>query len=120
MQENRLLDNHSLELFHPLVAREGLLSNCVFTLSQYSGLEKLYISRALKQLVSHLLYLLLLIMINCIYTPDRVQEEFCCQKVDNYLATTHLLLRLPEGSKYDMAKQKDVACVTCQYVVLLL
>ena len=58
-------------------------------------------------------------MVNCISTPDRVQEEFCCQKVDNYLATTHLLLRLPEGSRYDMAKQKGVACVTCQYVVLL-
>ena len=50
MEENRLLDKHSFELFHPLVAREGLLSNCVFTISQYSGLEKLYISRALKQL----------------------------------------------------------------------
>ena len=49
-QENRLLDTNSFELFHPLVAREGLLSNCVFTLSQYSGLEKLYLSRALKQL----------------------------------------------------------------------
>ena len=50
MEENRLLDKHSFELFHPLVAREELLSNCVFTISQYSGLEKLYISRALKQL----------------------------------------------------------------------
>ena len=50
MEENRLLDRHSFELFHPLVARDGLLSNCVFTVSQYSGLEKLYITRALEQL----------------------------------------------------------------------
>jgi len=50
MEENRLIDKHSFELFHPLVAREGLLSNCVFTVSQYSGLEELYISWALEQL----------------------------------------------------------------------
>ena len=50
MEENRLLNKQSFELFHPLVAREGLLSNCVFTVSQYSGLEKLYITRALEQL----------------------------------------------------------------------
>ena len=48
--ENRVLDKNSFELFHPLVAREGLLSNRMFTVSQYSGLEKLYISRALEQL----------------------------------------------------------------------
>jgi len=50
MEAGKLLDKASFELFHPLVARKGLLSNCVFTVSQYSRLEKLYISRVLEQL----------------------------------------------------------------------
>ena len=50
MEAGQVLDKSSFELFHPLVARKGLLSNFVFTVSQYNGLEKLYISRVLEQL----------------------------------------------------------------------
>ena len=45
MEASYVLDKASFELFHPLVAREGRLSNC-----QYNGLEMLYISRVLEQL----------------------------------------------------------------------
>ena len=49
-----------------------------------------------------------------------VQDQLCCQKVDGYLTTTHLLLRSPEGPKYDMAQQKGVRCVTCRCVLVVI
>jgi len=36
------------------------------------------------------------------------------------MTTTHLLLRSPEGPKYDMAQQKGVPCVTCRCVLVVI
>nr|XP_033785877.1 DNA topoisomerase 2-binding protein 1 isoform X2 [Geotrypetes seraphini] len=99
----QLLDPQSNPLFTPLTVVEGStpLDNCVLSVSQFAGAER-----------DSLMYLANLL-------GARVQEYFVRKanlKKDMF-ASTHLVLKEPEGSKYEAAKKWNLPAVTMAWLL---
>ncbi|XP_006169340.1 DNA topoisomerase 2-binding protein 1 isoform X2 [Tupaia chinensis] len=98
-----LVDPKSSPLFTPVSMMTGVtpLENCVISFSQYAGAEK----ESLVFLANHL--------------GARVQEFFVRKSnaKKGMLASTHLILKEPSGSKYEAAKKWKLPAVTIAWLL---
>ncbi|PIK57371.1 putative DNA topoisomerase 2-binding protein 1 [Apostichopus japonicus] len=88
-------------LFRPLVLshRTEPLLDCVITFSQYSGVEKQYLTQFAEILGA-----------TC-------QDYFQRKAKKGAKANTHLVLQSPEGSKYEAAKKWGIPAVTTEWIL---
>nr|XP_056713980.1 DNA topoisomerase 2-binding protein 1 [Euleptes europaea] len=98
-----LLDPHSSPLFTPVSMKEGNtpLEKCVLSFSQFSGAER-----------DSLIYLANLL-------GARVQEFFVrkANPRKGMLVSTHLVVKEPDGSKYEAAKKWNLPAVTMAWLL---
>ncbi|KAI1888905.1 hypothetical protein AGOR_G00173580 [Albula goreensis] len=103
VEQQSLLDLYSHPLFTPLAVLEGRtpLSNCVLSFSQFTGAER----ESLSELAKHL--------------GASVQDYFVrtANQRKGMLASTHLVLRTPEGTKYQAAQKWGLPAVTMRWVL---
>ncbi|XP_030302163.1 DNA topoisomerase 2-binding protein 1 [Calypte anna] len=103
VEQQLLLDPQSNPLFTPVSVMEGVtpLEHCVLSFSQFTGAER-----------DSLVYLAGLL-------GARVQEFFV--RKDNVkkgmFASTHLVVREPDGSKYEAAKKWNLPAVTVAWLL---
>ncbi|XP_071417341.1 DNA topoisomerase 2-binding protein 1 isoform X2 [Pithys albifrons albifrons] len=103
VEQQRLLDVQSNPLFTPVLVMEGAtpLEDCVLSFSQFTGAER-----------DSLVYLAGLL-------GARVQEFFV-RKANikkGMFASTHLVVREPNGSKYEAAKKWNLPAVTVAWLL---
>nr|XP_015210452.1 PREDICTED: DNA topoisomerase 2-binding protein 1 [Lepisosteus oculatus] len=103
IEQQILLDLHMNPLFSPVSTVEGRvpLKDCVLSVSQFTGIER-----------DSLIFLAELL-------GARVQEFFVrrANQQKGMLASTHLVLKEPEGSKYEAAKKWSLPAVTMRWVL---
>ncbi|KAM4705108.1 DNA topoisomerase 2-binding protein 1 [Rhinophrynus dorsalis] len=103
IEQEKILDPQSNGLFTPLPFLEGStpLHDCVLSLSQFIGAEK-----------DSLVYLAGLL-------GAKVQEFFVrkANSKKGMYASTHLVLKDPEGSKYEAAKKWNLPAVTMDWLL---
>ncbi|XP_064187050.1 DNA topoisomerase 2-binding protein 1 isoform X2 [Anguilla rostrata] len=103
VEQQRVLELHSHPLFTPLAVQEGSapLAGCVLSFSQFTGAER----ESLVLLAKHL--------------GASVQDYFV--RTENQrkgmLASTHLVLQTPEGTKYQAAQKWGLPAVTMRWVL---
>ncbi|KAM4028937.1 DNA topoisomerase 2-binding protein 1 isoform 2-T2 [Anomaloglossus baeobatrachus] len=103
IEQEKLLDAHCNALFTPVVYVEGStpLKDCVLSVSQFMGAER-----------DSLVYLAGLL--------GAKMQEFFVRKANTkkgMFASTHLVLREPEGSKYEAAKKWSLPAVTMSWLL---
>ncbi|NWU92992.1 TOPB1 protein, partial [Upupa epops] len=103
VEQQLLLDPQSNPLFTPVPVMEGVtpLEDCVLSFSQFTGAER-----------DSLVYLAGLL-------GARVQEFFVrkANAKKGLLASTHLVVRQPDGSKYEGAKKWNLPAVTAAWLL---
>ncbi|XP_015267726.1 PREDICTED: DNA topoisomerase 2-binding protein 1 [Gekko japonicus] len=103
VEQQVLLDPKSSPLFTPVSVKEGStpLEECVLSFSQFSGAER-----------DSLIYLAKLL-------GARVQEFFVrkANPRKGMLVSTHLVVREPDGSKYEAAKKWNLPAVTMAWLL---
>ncbi|XP_076868343.1 DNA topoisomerase 2-binding protein 1 [Brachyhypopomus gauderio] len=103
VEQQCVLPLWSHPLFTPVVVREGCspLRDCVLSLSQFGGAER----ESLILLAKHL--------------GASVQEYFVrvANQRKGMLASTHLVLQTPEGTKYQAAQKWGLPAVTLRWVL---
>ncbi|KAH0627252.1 hypothetical protein JD844_002763 [Phrynosoma platyrhinos] len=103
VEQQSLLDPQSNPLFTPVPMKEGAtpLEQCVLSFSQFSGAER-----------DSLIYLANLL-------GARVQEFFVrrANPRKGMLVSTHLVVKEPEGSKYEAAKKWNLPAVTMAWLL---
>ncbi|MGH0123457.1 UNVERIFIED_CONTAM: hypothetical protein FKN15_011972 [Acipenser sinensis] len=103
IEQQILLDLQMNPMFSPVAVVEGStpLKDCVLSVSQFTGVER-----------DSLVYLAELL-------GARVQEYFVrkANQRKGMLASTHLVLKEPEGSKYEAAKKWNMPAVTMRWVL---
>ncbi|XP_009975591.1 PREDICTED: DNA topoisomerase 2-binding protein 1 [Tauraco erythrolophus] len=103
VEQELILDPQSNPLFTPVPVMEGFtpLEDCVLSFSQFTGAER-----------DSLVYLAGLL-------GARVQEFFVrkANAKKGMLASTHLVVREPEGSKYEAAKKWNLPAVTVAWLL---
>ncbi|NWH67659.1 TOPB1 protein, partial [Geococcyx californianus] len=103
VEQQLLLDPQSNPLFTPVPVMEGVtpLEGCVLSFSQFTGAER-----------DSLVYLAGLI-------GARVQEFFVrkANAKKGMFASTHLVVREPNGSKYEAAKKWNLPAVTVAWLL---
>ncbi|XP_066441313.1 DNA topoisomerase 2-binding protein 1 isoform X3 [Eleutherodactylus coqui] len=103
IEQEQLLDPQTNALFTPVVYVEGSapLKDCVLSVSQFMGAER-----------DSLVYLAGLL-------GAKVQEFFVrkANHKKGMFASTHLVLREPEGSKYEAAKKWNLPAVTMAWLL---
>ncbi|NXJ83930.1 TOPB1 protein, partial [Trogon melanurus] len=103
VEQQLLLDPQSNPLFTPVPVMEGVtpLENCVLSFSQFTGAER-----------DSLVYLAGLL-------GARVQEFFVrkANAKKGMFASTHLVAREPDGSKYEAAKKWNLPAVTVPWLL---
>ncbi|XP_058878639.1 DNA topoisomerase 2-binding protein 1-A-like isoform X1 [Acipenser ruthenus] len=103
IEQQILLDLQMNPMFTPVAVVEGStpLKDCVLSVSQFIGVER-----------DSLVYLAELL-------GARVQEFFVrkANQRKGMLASTHLVLKEPEGSKYEAAKKWNMPAVTMRWVL---
>uniref|UniRef100_A0A8C1NYD4 DNA topoisomerase II binding protein 1 n=1 Tax=Cyprinus carpio TaxID=7962 RepID=A0A8C1NYD4_CYPCA len=103
VEQQCVLPLASHPLFTPVAVREGFspLKDCVLSVSQFTGAER----DALIQLAKHL--------------GASVQDYFVrtANQKKGMLASTHLVLQTPEGTKYQAAQKWGLAAVTIRWVL---
>ncbi|NXY82680.1 TOPB1 protein, partial [Alcedo cyanopectus] len=103
VEQQLLLDPQSNPLFTPVPVMEGAtpLEGCVLSFSQFTGVER-----------DSLVYLAGLL-------GARVQEFFVrkANAKKGMLASTHLVVRQPAGSKYEAAKKWDLPAVGASWLL---
>ncbi|NXC07493.1 TOPB1 protein, partial [Orthonyx spaldingii] len=103
VEQQVLLDLHSNPLFTPVLVMEGAtpLEDCVLSFSQFTGAER-----------DSLVYLAGLL-------GARVQEFFVrkASAKKGMFASTHLVVREPNGSKYEAAKKWNLPAVTVAWLL---
>ncbi|KAK2517129.1 Topbp1 [Columba guinea] len=103
VEQQLLLDPQSNPLFTPVPVMEGVtpLEDCVLSFSQFIGAER-----------DSLVYLAELL-------GARVQEFFVrkANAKKGMLASTHLVVREPDGSKYEAAKKWNLPAVTVAWLL---
>uniref|UniRef100_A0A8C3Y459 DNA topoisomerase II binding protein 1 n=1 Tax=Catharus ustulatus TaxID=91951 RepID=A0A8C3Y459_CATUS len=103
VEQQALLDLRSNPLFTPVLVMEGAtpLEECVLSFSQFTGAER-----------DSLVYLAGLL-------GARVQEFFVrkASAKKGMFASTHLVLREPNGSKYEAAKKWNLPAVTVAWLL---
>uniref|UniRef100_A0A8C4RPF1 DNA topoisomerase II binding protein 1 n=2 Tax=Erpetoichthys calabaricus TaxID=27687 RepID=A0A8C4RPF1_ERPCA len=103
VEQQQLLDLRSNPMFFPVQVVENCtpLKECVLSVSQFAGMERdslVYLSELLGAKV----------------------QEFFVRKANNrkgMLASTHLVLKEPEGSKYEAAKKWKLPAVTLGWIL---
>ncbi|XP_066543880.1 DNA topoisomerase 2-binding protein 1 isoform X2 [Amia ocellicauda] len=103
IEQQIVLDLHMNPLFYPVSAVDGSspLKDCVLSVSQFTGVER-----------DSLVYLAELLGASV--------QEFFVRKANQrkgMLASTHLVLKEPEGSKYEAAKKWSLPAVTMHWVL---
>ncbi|KAM4688611.1 DNA topoisomerase 2-binding protein 1 [Discoglossus pictus] len=103
IEQEKILDPQSNALFTPVPFLEGTtpLKDCVLSVSQFMGAER-----------DSLVFLAGLL-------GAKVQEYFVrkANPKKNMFASTHLVLKDPEGSKYEAAKKWDLPAVTMNWLL---
>ncbi|NXN86326.1 TOPB1 protein, partial [Bombycilla garrulus] len=103
VEQQALLDLRSNPLFTPVLVMEGAtpLEDCVLSFSQFTGAER-----------DSLVYLAGLL-------GARVQEFFVrkASAKKGMFASTHLVVREPNGSKYEAAKKWNLPAVTAAWLL---
>ncbi|XP_077772515.1 DNA topoisomerase 2-binding protein 1 isoform X1 [Podarcis muralis] len=103
VEQQSLLDPQSSPLFTPVPVKEGNtpLQQCVLSFSQFNGAER-----------DSLIYLAQLL-------GARVQEFFVrkANPRKGMLVSTHLVVKEPEGSKYEAAKKWNLPAVTMAWLL---
>ncbi|XP_056376623.1 DNA topoisomerase 2-binding protein 1 isoform X2 [Hyla sarda] len=103
IEQEKLLDPYSNSLFTPVVCVEGStpLKDCVLSVSQFMGAER-----------DSLVYLAGIL-------GAKVQEFFVrkANPKKGMFASTHLVLRQPEGSKFEAAKKWNLPAVTMEWLL---
>ncbi|XP_028289233.1 DNA topoisomerase 2-binding protein 1 isoform X2 [Parambassis ranga] len=103
VEKECILQLSSSPLFIPVPVMEGHfpLKDCVLSFSQFTGAEK----ESLMELVEHL--------------GATVQDYFVrmANQKKGFLASTHLVLQSPEGTKYQAAKKWGLPAVTMQWIL---
>uniref|UniRef100_A0A6Q2WT35 BRCT domain-containing protein n=1 Tax=Esox lucius TaxID=8010 RepID=A0A6Q2WT35_ESOLU len=103
VEQQCVLELASHPLFSPVPVMEGHspLSDCVLSVSQFTGAER----ESLVELAKHL--------------GASVQDYFvrAANKRKGMLASTHLVLRSPEGTKYQAAQKWGLPSVTLRWVL---
>ncbi|XP_078233485.1 DNA topoisomerase 2-binding protein 1 isoform X2 [Pogona vitticeps] len=103
IEQQSLLDPNSSPLFTPLPVKEGStpLEQCVLSFSQFSGTER----DSLTDLAELL--------------GARVQDFFVrrANPRKGMLVSTHLVVKEPQGSKYEAAKKWDLPAVTMAWLL---
>ncbi|XP_022099813.1 DNA topoisomerase 2-binding protein 1-like isoform X2 [Acanthaster planci] len=101
LEEAQLLDPTTNPLFSPIAITEdgSPLSDCVLTVSQFSGVER--------DCLIHIAELL----------GARCQEYFSRKATNDLRPNTHLLLREASGSKYKAAKKWKVPAITKDWLL---
>lgn len=103
VEKEALLDMFSNPLFTPVPVIEGRLplSNCVLSVSQFTGAER----ESLVELAKHL--------------GANVQDYFVrlANLKKGMLASTHLVLQTPEGTKYQAAQKWGLPAVTMHWIL---
>ncbi|XP_014812448.1 PREDICTED: DNA topoisomerase 2-binding protein 1 isoform X2 [Calidris pugnax] len=103
VEQQLLLDPQSNPLFTPVPVMEGVtpLEDCVLSFSQFTGAER-----------DSLVYLAGLL-------GARVQEFFVrkANAKKGMFASTHLVVREPDGSKYEAAKKWNLPAVTVAWLL---
>ncbi|XP_067234177.1 DNA topoisomerase 2-binding protein 1 isoform X2 [Chanodichthys erythropterus] len=103
VEQQCVLPLASHPLFTPVTVREGFspLKDCVLSVSQFTGAER----ESLIQLAKHL--------------GASVQDYFVrtANQRKGMLASTHLVLQTPEGTKYQAAQKWDLPAVTIRWVL---
>ncbi|XP_050747994.1 DNA topoisomerase 2-binding protein 1 isoform X2 [Gymnogyps californianus] len=103
VEQQLLLDPQSNPLFTPVPVTEGVtpLEDCVLSFSQFTGAER-----------DSLVYLAGLL-------GARVQEFFVrkANAKKGMFASTHLVVREPDGSKYEAAKKWNLPAVTVAWLL---
>ncbi|KAE8596926.1 hypothetical protein XENTR_v10016283 [Xenopus tropicalis] len=103
IEQEKLLDPHSNALFTPVPCLEGSrpLQECVLSVSQFMGAER-----------DSLVYLAGLL-------GAKVQEFFVrkANPKKDMFASTHLVLKDAEGSKYEAAKKWNLPAVTMKWLL---
>ncbi|XP_007421791.1 DNA topoisomerase 2-binding protein 1 isoform X1 [Python bivittatus] len=103
IEQQTLIDPQSSPLFTPVPMKEGAtpLQQCVLSFSQFSGSER----ESLIYLASQL--------------GARVQEFFVrrANPKKGMLVSTHLVLKEPDGSKYEAAKKWNLPAITMAWLL---
>uniref|UniRef100_A0A672T7N7 BRCT domain-containing protein n=1 Tax=Sinocyclocheilus grahami TaxID=75366 RepID=A0A672T7N7_SINGR len=103
VEQQCVLPLPSHPLFTPVAVREGFsaLKDCVLSVSQFTGAER----ESLIQLAKHL--------------GASVQDYFVrtANQRKGMLASTHLVLQIPEGTKYQAAQKWGLPAVTIRWVL---
>lgn len=103
VEQQSVLPLASHPLFTPVTVREGFspLKDCVLSVSQFTGAER----ESLIQLAKHL--------------GASVQDYFVrtANQRKGMLASTHLVLQTPEGTKYQAAQKWNLPAVTICWVL---
>uniref|UniRef100_A0A8C1NQ52 DNA topoisomerase II binding protein 1 n=1 Tax=Cyprinus carpio TaxID=7962 RepID=A0A8C1NQ52_CYPCA len=103
VEQQCVLPLPSHPLFTPVAVREGFspLKDCVLSVSQFTGAER----ESLIQLAKHL--------------GASVQDYFVrtANQRKGMLASTHLVLQTPEGTKYQAAQKWGLPAVTIRWVL---
>nr|XP_020842957.1 LOW QUALITY PROTEIN: DNA topoisomerase 2-binding protein 1-like [Phascolarctos cinereus] len=104
IEQQNIFDPESNPLFMPVPVLEGSgtpLENCVLSFSQFIGAEK-----------DSLVYLASLL-------GARVQEFFVCQgsAKNDMLASTHLIVKQPDDSKYQAAQKWGLPTVSMAWIL---
>uniref|UniRef100_A0A3P9NDX8 DNA topoisomerase II binding protein 1 n=1 Tax=Poecilia reticulata TaxID=8081 RepID=A0A3P9NDX8_POERE len=103
VENERVLPLPSNPLFTPVPVREGYfpLKDCVLSVSQFTGAER----EALVELAKHL--------------GANVQDYFVrlANQKKGMLASTHLVLQTPDGTKYQAAKKWGLPAVTMHWIL---
>ncbi|KAI2649116.1 DNA topoisomerase 2-binding protein 1-A [Labeo rohita] len=103
VEQQCVLPLASHPLFTPVAVREGFspLKDCVLSVSQFTGAER----ESLIQLAKHL--------------GASVQDYFVrtANQRKGMLASTHLVLQTPEGTKYQAAQKWSLPAVTIRWVL---
>ncbi|KAF5901790.1 DNA topoisomerase 2-binding protein 1 isoform X1, partial [Clarias magur] len=103
VEQQCVLPVSSHPLFTPVVVKEGCspLTDCVLSVSQFTGAER----ESLIQLARHL--------------GASVQDYFVrtANQRKGMLASTHLVLQTPEGTKYQAAKKWGLPAVTIRWIL---
>lgn len=103
VEKEALLDIFSNPLFTPVPVMEGRLplSSCVLSVSQFTGAER----ESLVELAKHL--------------GANVQDYFVrlANIKKGMLASTHLVLQTPEGTKYQAAQKWGLPAVTMHWIL---
>uniref|UniRef100_A0A1W7RFK4 Mutagen-sensitive 101 n=1 Tax=Agkistrodon contortrix contortrix TaxID=8713 RepID=A0A1W7RFK4_AGKCO len=103
IEQRTLIDPQSSPLFIPVPMKEGAtpLQHCVLSFSQFSGAEREFLIYLASQLGA------------------RVQEFFVrrANPKKGMLVSTHLVLKEPDGSKYEAAKKWNLPAITMAWLL---